>query len=173
MPLYFLVLIAISFIGSGCDKRNANQQEPAQQLPDPSATPNLTPDPAAIHLIFPTEVSLGDVFKIEIQNDGAIPVIYYMPDRQANCLYITRDNDFTMAASPECDVLAEIIVQPGQRHLVGSWDLQVCRDTDCLTREAADPGEYMFEMSLFTEIKDGEVVFENPIIKTARFEVTA
>ncbi len=165
---YLLIFILVPTILYSCNEPSSNGQ-----IEDLPPTPNLTPDAATIELIYPAEVTTGDIFKIEIQNNSPVTYAYIFPSNRDNCLSLKQNNRNVWSSRPECDVLAEIILRPGDSHTIGTWDLQLCADSDCLTQETAVPGQYDFEIPLYPHWGTDEVVYENPVIKTASFNIIA
>jgi hypothetical protein len=120
-----------------------------KQAPTPSPTPDLTPKPTDVLLNYPKEIAPDDVFFIEANNQGTLPYIINQPIGE-NCLNIEirdAEEEYFPASLPTCDVLAAIIIEPGQNRLVGSWDLMICLDIeDCLQRIPAPPNDYVLSV---------------------------
>lgn len=152
---HFLFLWALVVLLTGCAESASNTASDSP-LPSPtlSPTPDLTPSPDDIALIYQQSLSHGEVLIVEAVNVSDIPYVFYeSPDD--NCLFVQKDVFFSTRPPETCDVLAEKIIEPGQRRFFGSWDLLICTDLDCLTRTEAAPDSYFFEAT-FYPYRDGD-----------------
>ena len=125
-------------------------------VPIPSPTPNLTPQPTDIVLQYPKELSPDNHLFIEVHNKGNLPYVFYQPAGD-NCLYIQikgAEGQYFQTSPPACDVMAAYFVKPGEKTLLGNWDLNECKDVDCLERIPASPNEYFISATFYPFIGD-------------------
>lgn len=161
-----LILILLA-LAAGC-----SEPSPTPTATRPAAT--LTPTAAgpAVRLRAPETVTAGKEMSVEVVNEGQTPYVLYPADGD-NCLHVEDAEDrWLVLTYPEtCDVLMEVIVRPGEKAMVGSWDLRVCAAAGCEQREPVAAGRYTISATLYPYDEDGAP--EDAPIGDTRLTLTA
>ncbi|MAT97310.1 MAG: hypothetical protein CL608_09225 [Anaerolineaceae bacterium] len=141
--VFISLFVVTSLLLAGC-QNNPQPVTPETSLL-PTASPDVTPKPSDILLSYPDQITLGETLFVEVINQGNISYVFYRSEGD-NCLSITSEDaedHFFPTVPLTCDVLTFNVVHPGERQLLGSWDLTMCKDSDCLQRSPAPPGNYV------------------------------
>lgn len=150
-----------------------NEAVVVEPTPSPTPTPTPLPEPNSDHLQldYPETVLPEESFGLSVINVGPHPYEVVFADGD-NCLGVQGKQDpYRITPGLTCDVLNAAVIHPGQSLFVGSWDLHMCADEDCLTRESAPPGTYFTKVT--ARLYDGSDTYhpEWEVQKQAEFVI--
>lgn len=168
-PLQFcLAALAIIILLAACASDPESTPNPTLIPPTAESEP-VEPDPSHLQLDYPSSIDWGDRFVLAVTNVGPVPYRLILADGP-NCLEIKgEEKPFGTAPGLLCDVMIERILAPGEAVTVGSWDLYVCSESDCLTRKPASAGSYTVTVQA-TSIDEDETN-QFPVRKEASFTI--
>lgn len=161
------VILILLLLAAGCSEPSA---APTATRPAATVTPRAAGP--AVRLLAPETVTAGEEVSVQVVNEGQTPYVLYPADGD-NCLHVEdAGGRWQVLTYPEtCDVLMEVIVRPGEKAMVGRWDLRICAPAGCEQREPVAAGRYTISVTLYPYDEDDAPEDDTRLTLTAEVEV--